>query len=118
MTGRVAAAPARAPLAGHRIEDLDRHLLLRILSYLDSPQAVQTCLLSQLWRDLWRDVPRSKASIRMFEIEGGDRDHDVRNPLFKKFVNRLLLLRNPVALDVFHLGYCMSRQDEADFHRS
>ncbi|CAO2183675.1 unnamed protein product [Urochloa humidicola] len=60
---------------------------------LDARQLVQTCVLPQRWRDLWRDVRRISASRREFEIKN-DVDYDARDPLFKKLANPLLLLRS------------------------
>ncbi|KAL6607901.1 hypothetical protein ACP70R_040964 [Stipagrostis hirtigluma subsp. patula] len=88
------------------IDDLPRDVLLRVLSRLDARQLVRTCAVSPRWRDLWRDVPRVNATRHEFEVEGdGDGDYDARNPLFREFVNRLLMLRNPVALEEFRLEY-------------
>ncbi|KAL6597793.1 hypothetical protein ACP70R_046598 [Stipagrostis hirtigluma subsp. patula] len=88
------------------IDDLPRDVLLRVLSRLDARQLVRTCAVSPRWRDLWRDVPRVNATRHEFEVDGdGGGDYDARNPLFKEFVNRLLMLRNPVALEEFRLEY-------------
>ncbi|XP_062201973.1 FBD-associated F-box protein At1g66310-like [Phragmites australis] len=111
---RMGIAPAtRVPLAGRGINDLPRDALLRVLSYLGARQLVRTCVLSRQWRDLWRDVPRIKASREEFgpDADGG---YEERNPLFKKFVNHLLMLRNPVALDEFRLYHYIGSQHQAD----
>ncbi|XP_012701633.1 putative F-box/FBD/LRR-repeat protein At1g78760 isoform X1 [Setaria italica] len=112
-SGRTVVAPALAPGTEYGIDDLPRDLLLRVLSCLDARQVVQTCVLSQLWRDLWRDVRRINASRREFEIKN-DGDYDARNPLFKKLVNRFLMLRNPVPLEEFRLWYCSRSQIKGD----
>ncbi|PUZ56209.1 hypothetical protein GQ55_5G277500 [Panicum hallii var. hallii] len=53
-SGRTILAPARAPREEYGIDDLPRDVLLRVLSCLDARQVVQTCVLSQLWRDVRR----------------------------------------------------------------
>jgi len=63
-------------------------------------------VLSKLWRDLWHDTRRINASCRAFQIDGREIDDHGRS-LFKKFLSRLLLLRNPVPLDEFRLWYCI-----------
>ncbi|KAK3161039.1 hypothetical protein QOZ80_1BG0070840 [Eleusine coracana subsp. coracana] len=94
----------RNPYAGRQINDLHRDILVRFLSHLDARQAVQTCVVSLKWRDLWRDVQRLHFSHREFEIPGDD-DYDARSRWFKKFVNRLLMLRNRTSLEEFRLSY-------------
>ena len=40
-----------------RLSDLCDYLLTRILSFLESKKAVQTCILSTRWRNLWKQLP-------------------------------------------------------------
>jgi hypothetical protein len=40
-----------------RLSDLCDYLLIHILSYLESKKAVQTCILSTRWRNLWKQLP-------------------------------------------------------------
>ncbi|PUZ39813.1 hypothetical protein GQ55_9G372100 [Panicum hallii var. hallii] len=89
--------------AACRIEALPSHVLSRAISFLDARQLVQTCLLSRRWRHLWRSVPRISASLH--EFDGMAETEEECNVLFKKFVNSLLMLRNPAALDEFRLQY-------------
>ncbi|KAL6641561.1 hypothetical protein ACP70R_019742 [Stipagrostis hirtigluma subsp. patula] len=91
------------PGAGCRIDALPDDALLRVLSHLDAREAVRTCVLSRRWRHLWRSVPRINASWE--EFEGMADTDEERDALFKGFVNRFLVLRNPVALDEFRLRY-------------
>ncbi|EER91825.1 F-box protein At4g22280 [Sorghum bicolor] len=88
-----------------RINALPDNVLLHILSYLNARQVVQTCVLSRQWRNLWRSVPRINATSDEFEHMSDNYDEDT--VLFKKFVNRFLMLRNPFALDDFRLWYDM-----------
>lgn len=109
---RMVVAPARVPRVKFGANDLQRDVLLRVLSCMDARQAVQTCVLSKLWRDLWRNMPRINALCSAFGI--GDRYYyDPRMWLFKRFVNRLLMLCNPVPLDEFHLWYIINEDDES-----
>ncbi|KAL6641562.1 hypothetical protein ACP70R_019743 [Stipagrostis hirtigluma subsp. patula] len=98
---RVLRAPGSTGMC--RINALPDDLLLRAISHLDVRQVVQTCVLSRRWRDLWRSVPRINASHR--EFDGMADTDEERDSLFKKFVNRFLMLRNSVALDEFRLCY-------------
>ncbi|KAL6641565.1 hypothetical protein ACP70R_019746 [Stipagrostis hirtigluma subsp. patula] len=101
--GDARMAPPRVRGAVCEINALPNDVLLRAVSRLDARQLVQTCVLSRRWRDLWRSVPRINASRHEFDgMAGTDVERDV---LFKKFVNRFLMLRNPVALDEFRLWY-------------
>ncbi|XP_066387280.1 putative F-box/LRR-repeat protein At4g13960 isoform X2 [Miscanthus floridulus] len=95
----------RVPGAVCRINALPDDMLLLILSYLNARQVVQTCLLSRQWRNLWRSVPRINATSDEFEHMSDDYEEDTL--LFKKFVNRFLMLRNPFALEDFRLWYDM-----------
>uniref|UniRef100_A0ACD6A0V7 Uncharacterized protein n=1 Tax=Avena sativa TaxID=4498 RepID=A0ACD6A0V7_AVESA len=109
--------PARVGRAVDRIGALPDDVLHRVLSQLSSREAVHTCLLGQRWRDLWRSVPIINVSFG--EFEDSDADDDVedtfdREETFKKFVNRFLMLRNPVGLDEFRLDYSSSTGDCPD----
>ncbi|KAK3161040.1 hypothetical protein QOZ80_1BG0070850 [Eleusine coracana subsp. coracana] len=90
----------RNPFAGRRINDLHRDTLVHFLSHLDARQAMQMSVVSLKWRDLWRDVRRLHFSL---EIPSDD-DYDARSRRFKKFVNRLLMLRNGTSLEEFRLS--------------
>ena len=96
---------SRVPGAVCRINALPDDMLLLILSYLNARQVVQTCVLSRQWRNLWRSVPRINATSDEFEHMSDDYEEDTL--LFKKFVNRFLMLRNPFALEDFRLWYDM-----------
>lgn len=52
-SGDARVAPAGAEC---RINALGNDILLRAFSFLEARQLVQTCVLSQQWRDLWRSV--------------------------------------------------------------
>ncbi|KAL6839108.1 hypothetical protein ACP4OV_031162 [Aristida adscensionis] len=99
---RVAPAPGVARWDGCVIDDLPRDLLLRVLSLLGARQLVRTCAVAPRWRDLWRDTPCINALRDEFELL---EDCDSK---FQRFVNRLLMLRNPTELDQFRLWYAIN----------
>ncbi|TVU31454.1 hypothetical protein EJB05_23138, partial [Eragrostis curvula] len=92
-----------------RINALPKDVLLRALSHLDTLEVVQTCVLSRQWRDLWRSVPSISATHKAFDVMEDTAEEYVT--LFKAFVNRFLMLRNPIALDEFNLGYYVHDDD-------
>ncbi|KAL6839107.1 hypothetical protein ACP4OV_031161 [Aristida adscensionis] len=102
---RVAPAPGVERWAGCGIDDLPRDLLLRVLSRLGARQLVRTCAVAPRWRDLWRDARCINAVRREFGELNDSRDgrHEARDSKFQRFVSRLLMLRNPTALDQFRL---------------
>ncbi|EEC66512.1 hypothetical protein OsI_32628 [Oryza sativa Indica Group] len=52
------------------ISDLPDEILHRIMSFLNARQAVQTCVLSRRWRNLWRTVPCINADCKEFDFFG------------------------------------------------
>ncbi|XP_062201087.1 putative F-box/FBD/LRR-repeat protein At1g78760 isoform X2 [Phragmites australis] len=107
-------AAARVPGGGARcrINALPDDALLHVISFLNARQAVRTCVLSRRWRHLWRSVARINASYEEFD---GMADTDEEcNALFKKFISRFLILRNPTALDEFRLRYSIPDDDSID----
>ncbi len=98
------------------LSGLPEGVLHRIMSLLDSRQAVRTCVLSRRWRDLWRSIPRVHADIYDFTPDGtidGEGEEDVEEAevvvVFNRFVNRLLELRDPNAsIRSFFLRFCRS----------
>ncbi|XP_024634421.1 F-box/LRR-repeat protein At3g26922 [Medicago truncatula] len=68
-----------------RLSVLPECILLHILSFLDPKEAVQTCILSKSWKNLWKYLPILKLTFRHFK----------KNPKgFTKFVSQILSLRN------------------------
>ncbi|CAI0376637.1 unnamed protein product [Linum tenue] len=53
-----------------RLSELPDHLLRRILSFVDSKFAVQTCLLSRRWRSVWKGVPALNLDSKSFNKAG------------------------------------------------
>uniref|UniRef100_A0A0E0M565 F-box domain-containing protein n=1 Tax=Oryza punctata TaxID=4537 RepID=A0A0E0M565_ORYPU len=111
-------APAHAGGGGRedRLSDFPEGVLHRIMSFLDSRQAVQTCVLSPRWRDLWRTVPHIHADFYDFTLNWTSDDDEMDEAavaedevVFNRFVNRLLELRDPNAsIRSFFLRFCRS----------
>ncbi|KAM0920209.1 hypothetical protein ACQ4PT_007663 [Festuca glaucescens] len=106
-------APASLARAPTNIGALPEEILLRVMSYLTTREAVHTCLVSLYWRDLWRSVPCINVSIKEFKAEDYE-DVFEREVAFKRFVNHFLMLRNPVPLVEFRLTYSMGDGDRSD----
>jgi len=68
-----------------RLSNLPDCLLLHILSFLDTKHAVQTCILSPRWNNLWKHLSSLKLSSRHFpkNLKG-----------FTNFVSHVFSLRN------------------------
>ncbi|KAG8088077.1 hypothetical protein GUJ93_ZPchr0010g7321 [Zizania palustris] len=92
-----------------RLSALPNELILHIMSFMNARVAVRTCVLSRRWLHLWRSVPRVNAEF--FEFEGATQTQWGDEVAFKRFINRLLELRDPLApIDKFWLRYSV---DEA-----
>uniref|UniRef100_A0A0E0M598 F-box domain-containing protein n=1 Tax=Oryza punctata TaxID=4537 RepID=A0A0E0M598_ORYPU len=94
---------------------LPEGVLHRIMSFLTLRQAVQTCVLSRRWRNLWRSMPLINADYKQFEVTESEVGDCEALALFKRFVNRVLELRDPVAsLDKLCLWYSISDDNDDD----
>jgi hypothetical protein len=67
-----------------RLSDLPDRILHHILSFSDAKQAVQTCILSTRWKNLWKTLPTLKLTSSQFTT----------HKAFTKFVSHILSLRN------------------------
>uniref|UniRef100_A0A0D9XHJ8 F-box domain-containing protein n=2 Tax=Leersia perrieri TaxID=77586 RepID=A0A0D9XHJ8_9ORYZ len=95
VRGSTTMAAAHAP-STDMLSDFPEGVLHRIMSFLTLRQAVQTCILSQRWCNLWRSMPHINADSNEFD--------DLW--MFRRFVKRTLKLRDPVAtMDSFCLWY-------------
>ncbi|KAL5229754.1 hypothetical protein ABZP36_028530 [Zizania latifolia] len=94
-----------------RLSALPNDLILRIMSFMNARLAVRTCVLSRRWLHLWRSVPRVNAEF--FEFYGATQTQSGDEVPFKRFINRLLELRDPVApIDKFWLRYSMAEAND------
>jgi hypothetical protein len=79
-----------------KLSDLSDCVLLYILSILDIKEAVQTCILSTRWKNLWKQLSILSLNSRHFKTPRG----------FTKFVSRFLSLRDKKTelhtLNLFH----------------
>ncbi|PIA59674.1 hypothetical protein AQUCO_00400517v1 [Aquilegia coerulea] len=73
-----------------RISFLPKPILHHILSFIETPQVVQTCILSKTWKNIWRSVP----TLDFFKI------NECTAELLDlvKFTDSLLFLRDGVNL--------------------
>ncbi|KAL1344739.1 hypothetical protein HN51_018589 [Arachis hypogaea] len=80
-----------------RLSDLPDCVLIHLLEFLTTKDAVRTTLLSKRWKDLWKRVP----SLRLRST-----DPEFRHmTLFKKFVNKVLSFRDGSA-PLHSLDFC------------
>ncbi|KAF0905707.1 hypothetical protein E2562_008785 [Oryza meyeriana var. granulata] len=107
-------ASANAPGAD-RLSSLPDDVIARILSSLNAREAARTIVLSRRrWQTLWRELPRINAEFFEFDTdtEGMETVAEDDEVAFKRFVNRLLELRDPAALmEQFWLRYPSSEQE-------
>uniref|UniRef100_A0A0D9XHH6 F-box domain-containing protein n=1 Tax=Leersia perrieri TaxID=77586 RepID=A0A0D9XHH6_9ORYZ len=89
----------------YMLNDLPDDLMRPILSLLDSRQAVRMCLLSRRWNNLWCSLTCIRVDFCEFSGETDTWEGDQAR--FRKFVNNLLLRRDPVLLDKFCLRSCI-----------
>ncbi|KEH32811.1 F-box/FBD/LRR-repeat protein At1g78750 [Medicago truncatula] len=84
----------------HTINDLTDDVLLHILSFLKAKEAVQTCILSKRWINLWKILPTLTLSSSHFRTSDS----------FEEFVSQILSLRDgSITIRVldFQRNYCM-----------
>lgn len=88
-----------------RLGSLPDDLLLTVLSSLPSRDAVRTSVLARRWRDLWKYV----RALRVMESHHWDSTNQLN-----AFVNHVLLLREPVPLEVVEIKSYHDAWDERD----
>ncbi|XP_058767182.1 F-box/FBD/LRR-repeat protein At1g16930-like [Vicia villosa] len=81
-----------------RISDLPDALLLHILSFLNTKQAILTCILSTRWKNLWKYVPTLTLIGSQFTTI----------KIFTKFVSRILSIRN-ISTNLYSLTFRSSK---------
>ncbi|KAJ3687052.1 hypothetical protein LUZ61_016216 [Rhynchospora tenuis] len=88
------------------ISDLHDSLLIHILSFLKIKQAVQTCVLSKRWRNLWTFIPCRHFDFADFFPDDVDYD-DIKEyeMKFERFVTAVLRKQDTPFLDSFKLVY-------------
>ncbi|XP_058729682.1 putative F-box protein At1g58310 [Vicia villosa] len=68
-----------------RLSDLPDYVLLHIMKFINTKQAVQTCILSMRWKDLWRRL--TNLTLNFFDFTRG-------TPYFASFVSSVLYHRD------------------------
>ncbi|XP_052133990.1 uncharacterized protein LOC127752620 [Oryza glaberrima] len=105
--------PQQVPI-NNRLSNLPNDLICRIISNLDSRQAVWTSLLLRRWRNLWCSL--TSINVDFCEFDGETNTWEGDQARFRKFVNNLLLRRDPVPLqDKFclrsYIPHCANEQE-------
>ncbi|GJN14416.1 hypothetical protein PR202_gb01239 [Eleusine coracana subsp. coracana] len=92
-----------------RLSLLPDDLLHNIMSFLTARQAVQTCVVSRRWRNLWRSMPCLNVDQREFnptaEPENWTFDKTPETVRFLNFVDNLLMLHRAESLDTFRFHF-------------
>uniref|UniRef100_A0A0D9XHI9 F-box domain-containing protein n=1 Tax=Leersia perrieri TaxID=77586 RepID=A0A0D9XHI9_9ORYZ len=96
---RRVADPAHAN-GGDLLSAVPDDVILHVMSFLTTRQAVRTSLVSRRWRNLWRSVPCINVNINEFLPSGTElTDDDLeREFAFKMFMEKVVELRDPTAL--------------------
>ncbi|KAJ3708547.1 hypothetical protein LUZ61_012252 [Rhynchospora tenuis] len=96
---------------GDRISSLPDCLIHLIISFLTAREAVQTCLLSKRWKNLWTTLPFLNFNLWKFKSGGESDDSELEDggppdkfDKFRDFVGMTLLLRKASNLHTFHLS--------------
>lgn len=85
-----------------RLSALPDEILHCVMSFLTSRQAVQTCVLSPRWKDLWRAVPCLNIDHKEFATR--DVDEDTARMKFNDFAYALLMEHHVPVLERFRLN--------------
>ncbi|XP_004292758.1 PREDICTED: FBD-associated F-box protein At4g10400-like [Fragaria vesca subsp. vesca] len=91
-----------------RISELPDEILCHILSFLPTIHAVRTTVLSTRWNNLWFSVPSLDFDQTDFRGLGGWR-------ALRKFIDRMLSVRNSSHIEKFHLLCCSFGFEYKDF---
>ncbi|XP_071699568.1 FBD-associated F-box protein At4g10400-like [Rutidosis leptorrhynchoides] len=78
---------------GDRLSSLSDDLIIKILSYINTKQAIRTSILSPRWKNTWKSIPHLDLSTEDDTFDEFTRVLSSRNIDFHEF-NRLLFSRN------------------------
>ncbi|EOY20076.1 F-box/RNI-like superfamily protein [Theobroma cacao] len=86
-----------------RMGKLPDDVLLKIMSFLNTKQAVQTCVLSKRWKSLWQSLPNLDFNFDTFpfqqEIDDEDEEElEMKMCSFSNFISQVLFRRCPTDL--------------------
>ncbi|XP_020159584.1 MEIOTIC F-BOX protein MOF-like [Aegilops tauschii subsp. strangulata] len=116
----MAASGKRLAGSADRLSDLPDGLLHTVMSFLTARQAVQTCVLSRRWEDLWCSMPCLNIDEREFstsailsDSDSDSDDGDEGGPnctRLEYFVINLLMFHSAATLDVFRFHSVSERK--------
>ncbi|CAN6248743.1 unnamed protein product [Urochloa humidicola] len=99
---------SRFPVAaGDRLSSLPNDILHTIMSFLPVQQAVQTCVLSRRWENLWCSMPCLNIDQQEFNSTASGASDGSQ---FEEFVNSLLMFHSATSLDMFR--FCFTHNYE------
>nr|CAB3445403.1 unnamed protein product [Digitaria exilis] len=103
------AVRSRAAAAGGGIESLPDGVLQHILGFLQSEEAVRTCVLARRWRHLWKSATGLRVGVGIWDPRLWVSVEDLRS-----LTNHLLLLRGGAPLDAcyFTFKHHLSNHDD------
>ncbi|KAJ1686905.1 hypothetical protein LUZ63_018295 [Rhynchospora breviuscula] len=81
------------------LSTLPELVLIHILSFMDPKEAVQTCILSKRWRNLWTRVTSLNFNKHAFKSTAD----------FVRFVTDVLFFHGASKLDTFRLSWCVHK---------
>ncbi|KAL6140070.1 hypothetical protein ACLB2K_058371 [Fragaria x ananassa] len=84
------------------LNDLPEEILLHILTFFPTLDAVQTSLISRKWRPLWSRLRFLRFSYEHFPLNDPPSDN---RDFFAEFVDRALILRPHHPIDLFSLSF-------------
>jgi hypothetical protein len=73
------------------------------MSFMTAQEAIQTCILSNRWKNLWTTLPF--LNFTLDDENGNFESVRIQNERFRCLVSTALLLREPSDLQVFHLDF-------------
>ncbi|XP_051217468.1 MEIOTIC F-BOX protein MOF [Lolium perenne] len=102
-----------------RLSDLPDGLIHSIMAFLTAREAVQTCVLSRRWEDLWCSMPCLDIDERQFHVIGSrayyevwddmsEDEDDIDSASLEEFVNNLLMFHSAPRLDRFRFHVASS----------
>ncbi|KAL6140075.1 hypothetical protein ACLB2K_058376 [Fragaria x ananassa] len=87
------------------LNDLPDEILLHILSFFPTVDAITTSLISRKWRLLWSLVPSLNFSYELFPLAADSYPDTTQVQFFADFVNRILILRPDSHIHTFRLSF-------------
>ncbi|KAK9924627.1 hypothetical protein M0R45_032986 [Rubus argutus] len=100
-----------ATAINRNLNDLPDEILLHILTFFPTLDAVQTSLISRKWRPLWSRLRFLKFSYEHFPLNDPPSDN---RDFFAEFVDRALILRPHTPIELFSLSFIY--HDRFGFH--